>query len=319
MKAVTYEQYGSTEVLKFQDIEKPSPGDNEVLIKMRAVSLNLSDWEIMRGRPLYSRIWGLFTPRFKILGSDLAGRVEAVGRDVHRLEVGDEVYGDAMGSFGGFAEYACAREEILEEKPSGMSFDEISTVPQAGIIAFQGLGRGEGQPGQEVLINGAGGGSGMFGIQMAKSWGAVVTGVDNSEKQKHMRAIGADHVIDYTKDDYTRTGKRYDRILDLVGTRSVFAHHRALKPGGVYRMVGGTMNSMLQTLLFGPLLGLFGAKKVGILAANANSRDLGSIVELVERGAVKVLIDKRYPLSEVAEAVRYVGEGHALGKVVITI
>jgi NADPH:quinone reductase-like Zn-dependent oxidoreductase len=159
----------------------------------------------------------------------------------------------------------------------------------------------------------------MFAIQMAKSWGAVVTGVDNTEKQEHMRGMGADHVIDYTKEDYTRTGQRYDRILDLVATRSVFAHHRALKPGGVYRMVGGTMNSMLQTLFFGPLLGLFGAKKVGILAAKANPKDFDSIVELMEAGAVKVLIDKRYALSEVADAMRYVGEGHALGKVIITL
>lgn len=319
MKAVTYEKYGPPEVLKLHNVEKPTPRDDEVLIEMRAVSLNLSDWEILRGRPLYSRIWGLFTPRFNILGSDLAGRVEVVGRDVRRLEPGDEVFGDAMGSFGGFAEYACAREEILIKKPSGLSFEEVSTLPQAGIIAFQGLGRGAVRPGQRVLINGAGGGSGTFAIQMAKSWGAEVTGVDNAEKQAHMRSMGADHVIDYAREDYTRTGQRYDRILDLVATRSVMDHARALERGGVYQMVGGTMSSLLQTLFFGRLVGSFSKKKIGILPAKANPEDLASILALVEAGTVKLAIDKRFALRDVAEAVRYVGEGHALGKVIVTI
>lgn len=320
MKAVTYAEYGPPEGMRVQDIEPPIPRDNEVLIKMHAVSINLSDWEILTGSPLYSRVWGLFTPRVKVLGSDLAGQVESVGRSVTRFQPGDKVYGDSMGTFGGFAEYACAREDILAKKPDHMSFEEISTIPQAGIIAFQGLGRGRGLgPGKKVLINGAGGGSGMFAIQMAKAWGAEVTGVDGPNKQEHMRALGADDVIDYTKEDYTRNGERYDWILDLVGTRSVLAHQRALSPGGVHRIVGGTMSSVLQALLLGPLVRPLWKKKIGLLAAKANLEDLASIVEFVRTGRVKVVIDRRFSLLEVPAAVRYVGEGHALGKVVIAI
>ena len=242
MKAIVIEKYGMPEVMSEREVERPIPREHEVLIKVSAVSLNLSDWECLRGKPLYSRVWGLFSPRFRVLGSDLTGRVEAVGAQVTRFQPGDEVYGDSMGSFGGFAEYACAKEHMLHSKPPGLSFEEASTIPQAGIIAYQALSRGRKIfQDKKVLINGAGGGSGMFAIQMAKSWGALVTAVDSKKKQDHMLALGADLVIDYTAEDFTKSGKRYDFIVDLVGTRSVFAHARALNPGGIYQMAGGTM------------------------------------------------------------------------------
>jgi NADPH:quinone reductase-like Zn-dependent oxidoreductase len=318
VKAVVRTQYGPPDVLQVQEVEKPAPTDDEVLIKLQAVSLNRSDWEGLIGKPLYARIGGLRKPRHQVLGSDIAGRVEAAGKNITRFKPGDEVFGDIIWRMGGFAEYVCAREKSLALKPAGISFEEVSTVPQAGVIALQGLrDKGQVQPGQKVLINGAGGGTGMFAIQLAKLYGAEVTGVDNTEKLDFMRSIGADHVIDYTREDFTRNGKQYDFILDLIAHRSVFAYKWALEPNGSYYAVGGSVATMFQIMLLGPLIRRATGKNIRYLIAQSNLKDMAHITELIEAGKIVPVIDKRYPLSAVPEALRYLGEGHAKGKIVI--
>ena len=321
MKAAVCHRYGPPEGVAFEEVQKPTARDDEVLIRIHAISLNLSDWEMLTGTPFYTRAtWGLFKSRFKILGSDVAGRVEAVGREITRFEPGDEVFGDIMGSFGGFAEYACARERALTLKPAGMTFEDAAALPQAGVIALRGIrDKGKLQAGQKVLINGAGGGSGTFAVQLAKSVGAEVTAVDNTEKQDFMRSNGADHVVDYTKEDFTRTGQRYDLILDLVAHRSLFALKRALAPGGIYLLVGGSAKRLFQSLLLGPVISVFGSKKMGLLIVNPKQSDQVRLLELVESGTIKPIIDRRFPLTGVPDALRHVGEGHALGKVVVTM
>ncbi len=321
MKASVCHRYGPPEEVAFEEVQKPTPRDDEVLIRIHATSLNLSDWEMLTGTPFYTRAtWGLFKSRFKILGSDVAGRVEAVGREVTRFEPGDEVFGDIMGSFGGFAECACARERALTLKPAGMTFEDVAALPQAGVIALRGIrDKGKLRAGQKVLINGAGGGSGTFAVKLAKSVGAEVTAVDNTEKQDFMRSNGADHVVDYTKEDFTRTGQRYDLILDLVAHRSLFALERALAPGGIYLLVGGSAKRLLQSLLLGPVMSMFGSKKMGLLIVNPKQSDQVRLLELVESGTIKPIIDRRFPLTGVPDALRHVGEGHALGKVVVTM
>jgi NADPH:quinone reductase-like Zn-dependent oxidoreductase len=320
VKAVVRTKYGPPDVLQIQEVAKPTPTDDEVLIKIQAVSLNRSDWEGLIGEPLYARIGGLRKPRHHVLGSDIAGRVEVAGKNITRFKPGDEVYGDIMWRMGGFAEYVCAREKSLALKPAGMTFEEVSTVPQAGVIAVQALrDKGQVQPWQKVLINGAGGGTGMFAIQLARLYGAEVTGVDNTEKLDFMRSIGADHVIDYTREDFTRHGKQYDFILDLIAHRSVFAYKRALKPNGSYYAVGGSVATMFQIMLLGPLIRRATGKNIRYLIAQSNLKDMAHIAELFEAGKIVPVIDKRYPLSEVPEALRYLGEGHAKGKIVITM
>lgn len=321
MKAAVCHKYGPPEIVALEEIQKPTPRDDEVLIKIYATSLNLSDWEMLTGTPFYTRTtWGLFKSRFKILGSDVAGRVEAVGRKVTRFEPGDEVFGDIMGSFGGFAEYACARERVLTLKPAKMTFEDVSVLPQAGVIALRGiLDKGQLQAGQKVLINGAGGGSGTFAVQLAKSFGAEVTAVDNTEKQDFMRSNGADHVVDYTKEDFTKNGRRYDLILDLVAHRSLFDNRRALAPSGTYLLVGGSAKRLYQALVLGPIISMFGNKKMSLLIVNPKQNDNVRLLELVESGSIVPIIDRRYPLSGVPDALRHVGEGHALGKVVVTM
>src|ERR687893_1331054 len=245
MKAMVYTQYGPPEALQLEDVAKPTPKDDEVLIKVRAVSVNRSDWEGLRGKPLYARIGGLLRPRRQILGSDIAGRVEMAGRNIRRFQPGDEVFGDILPRLGGFAEYVCARESALALKPASMTFEQAAAIPQAAVIALQGIrDNGQVQPGQKVLINGAGGGAGTFAVQLAKLYGAEVTGVDNTGKLEFMRTLGADHVIDYTREDFTRTGKQYDLILDVVAHRSVLAYKRALKSTGTYFFVGGSVATM---------------------------------------------------------------------------
>jgi NADPH:quinone reductase-like Zn-dependent oxidoreductase len=318
MKAVVFDQYGPPEVLRYCEVERPSPRKGEVLVRVRAVSLNQSDWEILRGTPAYVRIFGLREPRIRILGSDVTGIVEAVGSGVTKFIPGDEVYGDTMGTFGGFAEYAVIREKMLLKKPPTLSFEEVATVPQAGIIAVQGLRYGTGvKPGDHVLINGGGGGSGMFAIQLAKQLGALVTAVDNEKKQDHMRALGADHVIDYRRVDFAEAGERYDHILDLVGTRSPFVLRKALRPGGRYALVGGEMSSFLSVLFWGPLLGALSARKMGILSAEANEADLVSLLQGLTEARLRVTIDRIFPLEDTAAALRYLGEGRVLGKVLV--
>ena len=296
MKAIVYTKYGSPDVLQLKEVEKPTPTDDEVLIKVHAVSLNRSDWEGLIGKPLYARIGGLLRPRHQILGSDIAGRVEMAGRNVTRFQPGDEVFGDILARLGGFAEYVCARERALAPKPASMTFEEASAIPQAAVIALQGIrDKGQVQPGQKVLINGAGGGAGTFAVQLAKMYGAEVTGVDNTGKLDFMRSLGADHVIDYTREDFTRNGKQYDLILDLVAYRSVFAYKRALRPNGSYFLVGGSVATMFQILLLGPLIGRATGKKIRILAVRPNIEDLSLVKELIEAGQVTPVIDKTYP------------------------
>ncbi len=319
MKAIIRRQYGSPDVLALEDVENPAPQDNEVLVKVHAVSLNASDWELLTGSPLYARIFGFFTPKYKTLGSDIAGRIEAVGANVTGFKPGDAVYGDLMGYFGGFAEYLCAPASKLTLKPAAMTFDVASALPQAACIALQGIRDvGKLQRGQKVLINGAGGGSGMFAIQLAKNLGAEVTGVDNSLKQDVMRSFGADHVIDYTKEDFTRNGKAYDLILDLAAFHSVSDYKRALSPTGTYLMVGGSTGLMIQILTLESWMPMFGGKKLRILGVEPN-KDLDLIAELVQSGEVTLTTDRRYPLEQVADALRYFGEGRAKGKIIITL
>jgi NADPH:quinone reductase-like Zn-dependent oxidoreductase len=320
MKAVVYTRYGPPDVLRLTDVEMPAPKDNEVLVKVHAVSLNASDWEMLQGKPLYSRIAGPFRPRHHILGSDIAGQVEATGRNATLFQPGDEVLADILSHMGGFAEYVCVPESALARMPAGMTYEEAAALPQAGAIALQGIrDSGHVQPGQKVLINGAGGGSGMYAVQLAKLHGAEVTGVDNAEKLEFMRSLGADHVIDYTREDFTRNGRTYDLVLDLAAHRSAFAYKRSLTPGGRYLYVGGSVATLLQVLLIGPLTGRAAGKTIRLLAVRLGAQHLAPIVELCQAGKIATVIDRRYRLNEVPEALRYLGEGHAKGKVVVIV
>jgi NADPH:quinone reductase-like Zn-dependent oxidoreductase len=312
-----YSRYGSPDVLRFTDVEKPTPKDNQVLVKVQAVSLNRSDWEALQGKPLYARIMGPLRPRHHVLGSDIAGRVEATGRTTTKFQPGDEVFADILSYMGGFAEYVCVPESALAPMPAGMTYEEAAALPQAGAIALQGIwDKGQVQPGQKVLINGAGGGSGMYAVQLAKLHGAEVTGVDNPEKLEFMRSLGADHVIDYTRADFTRNGRRYDLILDLAAHRSALAYKGSLAPGGRYLYVGGSAATLLQVLLVGPLLGRAEGKKLRLLAVRLGAEHLGPMVALCQAGKIATVIDRRYRLREVPEALWYLGEGHAKGKLV---
>jgi NADPH:quinone reductase-like Zn-dependent oxidoreductase len=320
MKAVVYTRYGSPDVLRFMDVEKPAPKDNQVLVKVRAVSLNGSDWEALRGKPAYARITGPFRPRHHILGSDIAGRVEAAGRTATNFQPGDDVFADILGYMGGFAEYVCVPESALAPMPAGMTYEEAAALPQAGAIALQGIwDKGQIQPGQKVLINGAGGGSGMYAVQLAKLRGAEVTGVDNAEKLEFIRSLGADHVIDYTRADFARNGRSYELILDLAAHRSVLAYKGSLVPGGRYLYVGGSAATLLQVLLIGPLIGRAEGKKLRLLAVRSGAQRLAPLVGLCQAGKIATVIDRRYRLSEVPEALRYLGEGHAKGKLVAIV
>ncbi len=323
MKAIVYTKYGPPDVLQLKEIAKPIPKDNEVLIKIHAVSLNAKDWRLMRAKPFIARLMGagLLKPKQQILGMDVAGQVEAVGSNVNQFQPGDEVYGDLTPcGMGGFAEYVCATEDALVLKPASITFEEAAAVPLAAVSALQGLrDNGKIQPGQKVLINGAGGGVGTFAVQIAKSFGAEVTGVCSTRNLDMVRSIGADHVIDYTKEDFTKSGQRYDLILAVNGYHPIFDFKRALSPEGIYVMIGGSNAQMFQAMLLGPWISMIGSKKMGILIAKANKDDLAVLNELLEAGKVKPVIDRRYPLSEVAEAIRYLEEGHAQGKVIITV
>ena len=320
MKAVVYTRYGPPDVLRLMDVQAPVPKDDEVLVRVHAVSLNASDWEVLQGKPLYSRLGGPFRPRHHILGSDIAGRVVAAGRNATRFRPGEDVFADILSHMGGFAEYVCVRETALAQMPAGLTYDHAAALPQAGAIALQGIqDKGRVQPGHKVLINGAGGGSGMYAIQLAKLRGAEVTGVDNSEKLEFMRSLGADHVIDYTRDDFTTNGRTYDLILDVAAHRPAFAYQRSLTPGGRYLYVGGSVATLLQVLMIGPVLGRAGRKSIRLLAVRLGVQHLDPLVELIQAGKITTVIDRRFPLSEVPEALRYLGEGHAKGKVVVAI
>jgi NADPH:quinone reductase-like Zn-dependent oxidoreductase len=318
VKAIVYTRYGPPDVLKLLDVARPIPKDDEVQIKVHTASVNGSDWEGLRGRPLFVRFGGLRKPLHQILGSDIAGRVEMAGRNIRQFQPGDEVFGDILPRGGGFAEYVCAPEKTLARKPASMTFEEAAAIPQGAVIALQGIrDKGQVQPGQNVLINGAGGSVGMFAVQLAKLYGAEVTGVDNAGKLDFMRSLGADHVIDYTQEDFTQNGKQYDMILDVIAHRSVFAYKRALRPNGSYFFVGGSVATLFQILFLGPWIRRTTGKKTRILAVHPNLKDMVYITELCEAGKVVPVIDRRYPLSEVPEALRYFGEGRARGKVII--
>ena len=316
MKAVVQDRYGGPDVLRVQEVPTPSPAAGQVLVRVAATSVNLSDWEGLRGSPAYARIGGLRRPRHATLGSDIAGVVEAVGRGVARFQPGDEVYGDNLQHMGGFAEYAVAPESALALKPVELTFAEASTIPQAGPIALQGTSVAG--AGDRVLINGAGGGSGAFAIQQAKRLGAHVTGVDNAHKQEFMRALGADEVIDYRSDDFTVGHGQYDLILDLVAHRSVFAYRRALAPGGRYRCVGGSVPALLRVLTVGVAAGLVTGRRLGVLVVKPGPAHFQPIAELCVSGQMDIHIDRTFTLDEVPEALAHVGEGRSLGKVVIT-
>jgi NADPH:quinone reductase-like Zn-dependent oxidoreductase len=320
MKAIVCTKYGPPDVLELKEVEKPTPKNNEVLVKVHAASVNDWDWGLLRGKPFMNRLFfGLLKPKIKTIGCDIAGRVGAIGENVKQFQPGDEVFGDLSGcGFGAFAEYVCAREDALEMKPASMTFEEAAAVPQAAVLALQGLRKGQIQPDQKVLINGAGGGAGTFAVQIAKYFGAEVTGVDSMRKLDIMRSIGADHVIDYTQEDFTKSGQRYDLILDMAAHHSIFDYYRALSPKGIHIIEGGSMAVFFLVVFLGPLISMTTSKKMGFLAHKPN-KDLAFMKELFEAGKVKPVIDKRYPLSEVPEALRYFGKGHARGKVVITV
>ncbi len=320
MKAITYTEKGPPAVFQLIEVERPTPKDDEVLVKVHAASVNSWDWELLRSKPNMVSLGRRSDPRHKIFGADIAGTVESVGKDVKRFRPGDEVFGDLCQSgWGGFAEYTRAREKALVLKPASMTFEEAASLPQAGTMALLGIrDKGRVQQGQKVLINGAGGGVGMFAVQIAKSLGAEVTGVDSTMKMDMMRSIGADHVIDYTKDDYTNRGQQYDMILDVKANRSIFDYKRALRPGGIFVAVGGTWLRIFQLFFVGPLISLMGSKKFRILVLKPN-KDLADLIDLIEAGKVVPVIDRRYPLGEVAEAIQYIREGRVKGKIVITL
>ena len=325
MKAAVFTKYGPPDVLRIVDVEKPTPADNEVLVEVRAASLNAGDWYLMRGKPFLVRLTGgLLRPKNRRIGADLAGKVEAVGRSVTQLKPGDEVFGEIGLGSGTLAEYACTREGNLVLKPASMSFAEAAAVPLAAVTALIGL-RDEGkvQPGQKVLINGGSGGVGTFAVQIAKALGAEVTTTCSAGKLELLRSLGADHAIDYAHADPTQDKERYDLILGVNGYHPIWGYGRALKPGGTYVMVGGSMGQILQGMMLGWLISMRSGKKASVVGVGKGRRaraqqDLLFVKELIEAGKVKPVVDRSYPLSEAAEAFRYAEEGHVRGKVVIT-
>lgn len=320
MKAIVRETYGPPDVLHLADVPVPALGDGDVLVRVRAASANAGDWHLLRGTPLPFRlVAGLRTPKFKIIGTDIAGTVEAVGRNVTQFRPGDDVFGElSRCGFGAYAEFAVAPEKALALKPANLSFDEAATLPTAGCTALQGLRKGRIQRAQRVLINGASGGVGMFAVQIAKSFGTEVTAVCSTRNVDVVRSIGADHVIDYTKDDFATHGQRYDVILAANGDRSIWDYRRALTADGRYAMTGGSNRQLTDALLLGPLLSI-GRQKFGNVLVKPDQADLLVLKELCETGKIRPVIDRRFALADLPSAVQYVEEGHARGKVVVTV
>jgi len=322
MKAIVYTKYGSPDVLQLKEVEKPTPKDNEVLIKIHAAAVTIGDVIVVKGEPFPVRFWsGLLEPNNKIPGKEMAGRVEAVGTNVTQFQPGDEVFGDlSVCGLGAFAEYVSVPENAIALKPANLTFEEAAAVPESAVVALQGLrDKGKIQPGQKVLINGASGGVGTYAVQIAKSFGADVTAVCSTRNLDMARSIGADHVIDYTQEDFTQNGQRYDLILAANGYHPLSDYRRALTPEGFYVGTGGAMAQTFQGMLLGPIMSMTGSKTMGNMLVKPNKNDLVFMKELLEAGKVVPVIDRRYPLSEVPEAFRYVEEGHAQGKVVITV
>jgi len=317
MKAIVYTKYGSPDVLQLKEVEKPVPKADEVLVKVQAASANPADWHLMRAEPFLARFAnGLLKPKNTRLGADVAGSVEAVGSNVTQFKVGDDVFGEmALDTLGCFAEYVCAPEDLVALKPANLTFEQAAAVPLAAFTALQGLrDKGQIRPGQKVLINGASGGVGTFAVQIAKSFGTEVTGVCSTRNVELVRSIGADHVLDYTQVDFTQNGQQYDLIFDAVGNRSVADIRRALSPTGICSVAGFTSLSRLFQVMF------LGGKKIGLMeTVKTNKKDLLFIKNLLETGKVVPVIDRRYPLAETAEAIRYLETGRARGKVIITV
>jgi len=322
MNAIVYYNYGAPDELHLTEVKKPVPHDNEVLIKVQAASINSWDWDLLRGEPFIVRLvgGGLLTPKKKILGCDVAGLVKTVGDKVTQFRPEDEVFGDlSQYGWGGFAEYVCAPEHVLTIKPDCITFEQAAALPQAAVMALQGIrDYGKVQPTQKVLINGAGGGVGTFAIQMAKFYGAEVTGVDSTEKLEIMKSLGADHVIDYKEVNFTKNSQQYDLILDVVGYHSIFDFKQTLTPTGMYRMIGGQTSLIFQSIFIAPLISLFGNKKMGILAHDPN-KGLEFILDLIDLGKIAPVIDRCFTLRETANAFRYFGKGLVQGKVVIKV
>ena len=323
MKAIVFTRYGPPDGLELRELPTPVPKDDELLVRIHASSINSWDWEYLNGVPFMNRLmFGLFRPRpgKQRLGADIAGTVEAVGCAVTRFQPGDAVFGDLWDSWGAFAEYACAKEVGLEAKPANLGFEEAATVPQAGVLALQALRKGRRiEPGQKVLINGAGGGAGTFAIQLAKNAGAEVTGVDAIHKLDVVRSVGADHVIDFAEQDFTRAGQRYDLIVDCQGYRSMLDNRRALRSGGTYAMVGGPAKRVYQLWLLSIVAPLTRETRRLRLVAEGPNKGLGDLKALIETEQLAPIVDRTYPLREVPEALRYFGEGQHKGKIAITM
>ncbi len=322
MKAIINTQYGPPDVLQFTEVPKPAPKDNEVLLKTRAVSINAADSHLMRADPFPVRFaFGLFKPKIRTLGADVAGQVEAVGKNITQFKVGDEVFGDLSGvGFGGLAEYVCAPESALAFKPANLTFEESAALPMASITALQGLrDHGKIKAGQSVLIYGASGGVGTFAVQIAKAFGAEVTAVCSTTKVDQARSLGADHVIDYTQEDFAQITQRYELIFAANGNRQLAEFEHALTLTGTYVLSGGSSSQLFQAMLQGPFRSKAGGKSIKTFVAKPNQTDLKVMKELVESGRVKPVIDKLYPLHETSAAMRYLEEGHARGKIVITM
>lgn len=321
MKAIVIDRYGLPDVLLPQEIQKPVPGDNEVLVRVHAASVNFNTLMFIKGEPFVGRFWtGLRKPKLKIPGNDIAGRIEEKGSNVTQFQAGDEVFGDtALCGFGAFAEYVSVPANILTHKPSNISFEEAAAVPEAGLVALQALrDAGKIREGQEVMIYGASGGIGSFAVQIARYFGARVIGVCGPGNMEMVNSLGADHVMDYTKEDFTRTGRQFDLIVATAGYRPIFDYKRMLKPGGTYIATGGSMKQIFQALLLGPWISMAGKTKLMSLTLKPNM-GLDFMKELLETGKVKPVIDRHYPLNEAAAALQYYGLGHSKGKVIITI
>ncbi|MBC8045546.1 MAG: NAD(P)-dependent alcohol dehydrogenase [Fimbriimonadaceae bacterium] len=323
MQAIIYKKYGTADELSLQEIEKPVPKPNEVLVRIHAASINSWDWDMLKGDHFIIRlISGVFEPKYKILGADIAGIIEAIGNEVTDFEAGDAVFGDiAESGFGGFAQYVSVPAKLLAKKPDGITFIQAAAIPQAGLLALQGLRyKSEIKDGQKILINGAGGGAGTLAVQYAKLFRTEVTCVDKEEKFEMLRSLGADICIDYTKQDYTKTGKQYDKILDVIAHRNISDYKRALAPNGVFAMVGGSMGGLLlQLMLFGKLMKFSGNKKIGIMGYKPNRNDLNTLATLCEEKKVVPVIDRTFTLAETAQAFRHFAEGNFKGKIIITM
>jgi len=322
MKAIICRKYGSPDVLEFSEVEKPVPKSNQVLVKIKATSINYGNLVLLKGEPFLARFaFGLLKPKYVIPGGDIAGLVEAVGKDVTHFKPGDEVYGDLSAfGWGGFAEYVTVPENALAIKPVNLSFEEAAAVPMAGVTALQAIrNKGNIQFGQKVLINGASGGVGTFAVQIAKAFGAEVTGVCSTRNIDILQSIGADHIIDYTKEDFKEIKNHYDLIIAVNGYHPISTYKRALKPGGNYVVVGGSGAQLTEAMVIGPWITMIGRKKMSSMLQRANQKDLIFLKELLEEGKIKPIIDRSYKLTEIAEAFRYFEKGHAQGKVIITV